>query len=223
MANYKDIKYNFTASSNATGVGGAWTLIKTQTVSTAVAAVDFIHGTSSVVFDSTYEMYLITYTMLHPSATNPSLHWAPGDGDFTDDKHSVNYILRSDNTESDVDGGGEPGNIAVVVGYNDGAHSNSKTAAEIIGWRVHGTSSSVSTADKSASGHIYISDVGETDTWKCFLSDCITDGGGYNDEMESSHTGGFIRQTGAIDRFRFEFASGNIDAGSFSLYGLAKS
>ena len=51
MANYKDIKYNFSTSSNATGLGGAWILLKTQTVSSSVAAVDFIHGTSSVVFD----------------------------------------------------------------------------------------------------------------------------------------------------------------------------
>ena len=49
MANYKDIKYNFSTSSNATGLGGAWILLKTQTVSSSVAAVDFIHGTSSVV------------------------------------------------------------------------------------------------------------------------------------------------------------------------------
>ena len=125
--------------------------------------------------------------------------------------------MRSDNTESDVTGGGEPDNIAIVVGYNDGAHSNSKTAGEIICNNIGNGN------DQSGSGHIYISDVGETDTWKCFLADGISDGMGYNDEMESSHTGGFIRQTGAIDRFRFDFSSGNIDAGTFSLYGLAKS
>ena len=31
MANYKDIKFNFTTSTSATGLGGAWKLIKTQT------------------------------------------------------------------------------------------------------------------------------------------------------------------------------------------------
>ena len=55
------------------------------------------------------------------------------------------------------------------------------------------------------------------------MADGISDGMGYNDEMESNHCGGMIRQTGAIDRFRFDFSSGNIDAGTFSLYGLAKS
>lgn len=217
MANYKDIKYNFAASSTATGVGGAWNLIKTQTVSTAVAAVDFIDGTSSVVFDSTYEMYLITYMMVHPSVQKPELQWAPGDGDFTDDKHSALYVLRSNNTEADVDGGGEPGNIAVLTGYDDSAHSNSKTAGQIVCNNVGFGN------DQSCSGHIYISDVGETDTWKSFLADGVGDSMGANDEMESVHCGGIIRQTGAIDRFRFDFSSGNIDAGTFSLYGLAKS
>ena len=89
MANYKDIKYNFTASSNATGLGGAWKLIKTQTVSSSVAAVDFIHGTSDVVLDDTYETYLITWCNVHPANQKPELLFHPGDGDFTDTKHLV--------------------------------------------------------------------------------------------------------------------------------------
>jgi len=39
--------------------------------------------------------------------------------------------------------------------------------------------------------------------------------------MEGTHGGGNIQQTGAIDRFRMDFSSGNIDAGSFSLYGFS--
>jgi len=191
MANYNDIKYPNAVSSNATGLSGGWNLLKTQTVTagSSVSAVDFIHGTSSVVFDSTYEAYLIMYTMVHPSVQKPEFQWAPGDGDFTDDKHSANFIMRSNNTESDVDGGGDPSN------------GN----------------------DQSCSGQIYITDAGETDTWKVFLADGIGDSMGYNDEMESSHAGGMIRQTGAIDRFRFNFSSGNIDVGLFSLYGFSKS
>ena len=219
MANYNDIKYPNAVSSNATGLSGGWNLLKTQTVTagSSVSAVDFIHGTSSVVFDSTYEAYLIMYTMVHPSVQKPEFQWAPGDGDFTDDKHSANFIMRSNNTESDVDGGGDPSNISIVVGYDDTHHSNSKTAAEVVVMNVGNGN------DQSCSGQIYITDAGETDTWKVFLADGIGDSMGYNDEMESSHAGGMIRQTGAIDRFRFNFSSGNIDVGLFSLYGFSKS
>ena len=66
MANYNDIKYPSAVSSNATGLGGSWTLIKTQTVSSSVAAVDFINGTSDVVLDNTYESYLIICSQFLP-------------------------------------------------------------------------------------------------------------------------------------------------------------
>ena len=108
MANYKDIKYNFSTSSNATGLGGAWILIKTQTVSSGVAAVDFIHGTSDVVLDDTYEHYLITWCNVHPANQKPELLFHPGDGDFTDTKTSVQWITRMS-----YSGGG------VTVGVDD--------------------------------------------------------------------------------------------------------
>ena len=43
MANYNDIKYNFSTSSNATGLGGSWKLIKTQTVSSSVATLQILN------------------------------------------------------------------------------------------------------------------------------------------------------------------------------------
>ena len=54
--------------------------------------------------------------------------------------------------------------------------------------------------------------------WKSYIYDTISV---TPDEMEAAHGGGNIQQTGAIDRFRMDFSSGNIDAGSFSLYGFS--
>ena len=213
MANYNDIKYPNAVSSNATGLGGAWTHIKTQTVTSgsSVSAVDFIHGTSGVVLDATYEIYLITFTMVHPSVQKPELRWHPGDGDFTDTKLSVHWITRSTAT---VDGGNDK---AVVVGYDDSAHSVQATGGETVSNNVGYEN------EKSGSGHIYLQGAGETDQWKSYCFDTVSDAHGYNDEMESNHGGGNIQQTGAIDRFRFDFSSGNIDVGIFSLYGLKES
>jgi len=72
-------------------------------------------------------------------------------------------------------------------------------------------------ATDSCSGQIYLGGAGETDQWKSYTYDAISV---TPDEMEGCHGGSNIQQTGALDRFRFDFSAGNIDAGSFSLYGL---
>ena len=46
---------------------GAMTLIKTITLSSAAANITFHHGTSSVVLDSTYPVYLFKFINLHPA------------------------------------------------------------------------------------------------------------------------------------------------------------
>ena len=201
MANYKDIKYNFSTSSNATGLGGAWILLKTQTVSSSVAAVDFIHGTSSVVFDDTYEHYLITWCNVHPANQKPELLFHPGDGDFTDTKTSVQWITRMS-----YSGGG------VTVGVDDTNDLVAATGGQPVSINVGNGN-----ATDSCSGHIYLGGAGETDQWKSYIWDSISV---TPDEMEGCHGGSNIQQAGAIDRFRFDFSAGNIDAGSFSLYGL---
>ena len=51
------IAFNASANGLTTAAAGAMTLIKTQTASSS-SSVSFIHGTSSVVFDNTYDVYL---------------------------------------------------------------------------------------------------------------------------------------------------------------------
>ncbi len=54
MANYVDIKYNFTIGSGATT--GAMVLIKSITASSS-STVSFVNGSSDVVLDNTYPLY----------------------------------------------------------------------------------------------------------------------------------------------------------------------
>lgn len=201
MANYKDIKYNFTASDDASGVGGGWILLKTQTITSAVAAVDFIHGTGGVVLDNTYESYLIVFCNIHPSNQKPELLFHPGDGDFTDSKLSVQWITRM-----------SYGDGSVTVGVDDSNDLTNGTGGQPICINVGNGNST-----DSCSGQVYMHGCGETDQWKSYIYDTISV---TPDEMESCHGGGNIQQTGAIDRFRIDFSAGNIDVGSISLYGM---
>ena len=203
MANYKDIKFNFTTSNSATGLGGAWTLIKTQTVSTSVAAVDFIHGTSSVVLDDTYETYLIVCCNMHPASSAPELRFHPGDGDFTDSKTSCQWYQRM-----------SYGDGSVAVAIEDSNDLEQGTGGQTVAVNVGNGN-----ATDSASGHIYLHGPGETDQYKSFIYDFVSVTA---NEMEAMHGGSNIQITGAVDRFRIDFSSGNIDAGSVSLYGFSE-
>ena len=63
------VKYNNQSLSSVTSLeglpAGAMTLIKTVTASSS-ANVSFVNGTSDVVLDSTYPVYLVEFTGAHP-------------------------------------------------------------------------------------------------------------------------------------------------------------
>ena len=84
------VKYNnnsisaITAASGLTA--GAMTLIKEQTASSS-ATINFVNGTSDVVLDSTYPIYLFKFINIHPaSATYFGVN-------FSDDTSSHSYDL----------------------------------------------------------------------------------------------------------------------------------
>ena len=72
MANYVDIKYNFTIGSGATT--GAMVLIKSITASSS-STVSFVDGSSDVVLDNTYPLYKFEFINLHPSHDNLDLQF----------------------------------------------------------------------------------------------------------------------------------------------------
>ena len=67
------VKYNNNSLSAITATAGmpagAMTLIKEQTASTS-STISFVHGSSDVVLDSTYPIYLFKWISVHPSAND---------------------------------------------------------------------------------------------------------------------------------------------------------
>jgi len=70
------VKYNNNSISSITAASslptGAMTLIKSQTADASTATLSFVNGTSDVVLDSTYPIYLFKFINVHPN----------GDGDI---------------------------------------------------------------------------------------------------------------------------------------------
>ena len=69
------------ASTKLSGLSSDYVLIKTQTASSA-ASVEFVNGTSSVVFDSTYPLYfLVGYNMYNTTSVGePEIHITTNSG-----------------------------------------------------------------------------------------------------------------------------------------------
>ena len=55
----------FDAGSISAGIGGSLVFIKKLTASSS-GTLSFVHGSSDVVFDSTYKEYLFTFKDIHP-------------------------------------------------------------------------------------------------------------------------------------------------------------
>ena len=56
----------FDSGAMASGFGGAMTLIKKLTASSS-ATLDFLNGSSGVIFDSTYKEYVFMFKDIHPA------------------------------------------------------------------------------------------------------------------------------------------------------------
>ena len=201
------VKYNNNSISAITSTGltaGAMTLIKEQTASSS-ATISFVHGTSDVVLDSTYPIYLFKIINAHPSA---QAHFQVNfrDGGSSYDATKTTTVINTQHSE-----GGSGGEV-VYSGSFDLAQSTSfQSLAESTG----------TGNDECASGELWLFNPSSTTFVKHFISQ--VNNYYYSDYTMSWYVSGYCNVTAAIDGVQFKFASGNIDAGTFKLYGIKDS
>ena len=203
------VKYNNNSISNVTALGGvpggAMTLIKTLTASSS-ATLSFVDGSSDVVLDSTYPIYMIKFISMHP-ATDGIYFSFQGSTD-TGSSYGVNitsgaYRARHDESDS-----------TATVAYNtdfDSAQSTNFNQLIVIG----------NGSDESASGTLYLFNPSSTTFVKHFI--CSSNGYHSSNFTHESAIGGYFNTTSAIDAIQFKMSSGNIDAGTIKLYGIKDS
>jgi len=209
------VKYNNNSISSVTATAampsGAMTLIKTVTASSS-ANVSFVHGTSSVVLDNTYPIYVIKFIGCHPghsSRVNFQFN-------FSIDTGSNYNVSKTTTAFHAYIGESDP---SAVFAYYNAQDLSASTGYQMLG-EVVGNG-----ADECISGHIYLFNPSSTTYAKHFI--CQTsyiglDGGG-NAYIKGDRLGGYAITTSAVDAINFQFASGNIDAGTFKLYGIKDS
>ena len=191
------------------GGGGVWTKIKEQTASSS-ATISFVNGTSDVVLDSTYPIYVFTFIQVHPSGSG-ELKWnASSDTGSNYNVTKTNAIWNARNRETS-------GSTSLeYVSAEDVAQSTSDANFTF--------SSQIGTDnDSCASGEFWLFSPSNTTFVKHFLSRVT-----YMDSRSPSHhydchTAGYLNTTSAVDAIIFRMGTGNLDSGIFKLYGIGDS
>ena len=200
------------ADAGAFSVGlGAMTLIKTITISSGTSTVQFAHGSSSVVFDNTYPIYLFKYMSVHGANEQELvIDFSDSAGSDYDLLHQTAFF-RAAHNEAGNDG------IITYVTSRDMANSGARPFLTV----PIGTES-----DNSGSGELYVFNPSSTTFVKHFISNSnisVGDGSSAGSYSQNSFVAGYVNTTAAVTGIKFEMDGGNIDSGIFKMYGIKDS
>ena len=182
---------------------GAMTLIKTLTASSS-ATLDFLNGTSNVVFDGTYKEYVFKFYNIHPA--NDGVAFLFNLSVDTGSNYNVTKtttLFRSIHLEDDSQ---------TSFGYRAGEDLAQSTAFQ------HLHTNSGNDNDQHMSGEFQIYNPSSTTFVKNFFSRFQSAAEG--DWSQEFHMGGYGNTTSAVDAVQFKFVNGNIDSGIIKMYGI---
>ena len=210
------VKYNDQSISAITEVGSGagitddMVLIKEQTASSS-STVDFVDGTSDVVLDSTYPIYLFKFINIHPAtdAVNFQFQTSTNTGSSygvtnTSTAFTAYHQENGADTHFAYDTGADEAQTTNFIRLNIGSNIGNGN-------------------DESFSGELWLFGISSTTFVKHWM--CV---GNFHDSSSTAfsvnpHTAGYFNTTSALDAVQFKMHSGNIDAGTFKLYGIKDS
>jgi len=201
------VKHNNNSISAITSGGqlaqGKMTLIKEQTASSS-ASISFVDGSSSVVLDSTYPIYLFKLINIHPSNDDINFNL-----NFSIDSGS-NYNVTKTTTffKADHDEGDSSTNLSYLTA-GDKAQS---TAEQSIGFNLGNGN------DECISGEMFLFAPSDTTFIKHFM--VKTNVYDNSNVTRNIFVAGYCNTTSAVNGVRFQPFSGNIDTGTIKLYGI---
>ena len=183
---------------------GSMVLIKTLTASSS-GTLSFVHGSSSVVFDSTYPIYVFKFFNIHTSATANFTFNASIDT-------GSNYNVVK--TSSVFTAGQKEDASSTYNDYDTGQDKAQDTAFQNLSYGI------TTGNDESFSGELFIFNPSSTTFVKHFIATTQ-----YYDSnfSQNGHTAGYFNNTNDIDAIQFKMSTGNIDSGTIKLYGIKDS
>ena len=184
---------------------GSMVLIKTLTASSS-ATVSFVHGSSDVVLDSTYPIYLFKFFDIHPQTDGVRFTVGFRDGSSNYDATKTSTYFEARHNEGDT---------ATNLAYETGEDLANGTGFQPVQRNLSNDN------DHGTTGEMFLFNPASTTFAKHFL---IRASGHHQSDYElDTHVAGYINVTAAIDAVQFKMDNGNVDAGTIKLYGIKDS
>ena len=195
------IKLNNRAVKDATAVGSITGLGNLKFISRSTASSSSSVNITSCI-DSTHKEYIFVFNNIHPASGS---HFSfQGD---TGTNTNYNQTITSSFFQAEFSEAGSN----EALGYQSSSDQAQGTSFQRI-------FSSVSTsADDSGSGYLHLFNPASTTFTKHFMATSNNVASAYT---QNSFAAGYFNTTSAIDAIQFKLASGNIDAGTITLYGI---
>ena len=204
------VKYNNNSLSAITSTGltaGAMTLIKEQTASSS-STISFVHGSSDVVLDSTYPIYLFKFININPSADEAEfLCNGSIDAGSNYNVTKTTTSFRSYHQEDDSSQG---------VDYVAGEDLAQSTSAWKLAYAVGNA------ADESNCGEMWLFNPSSTTYVKHFIARNHFYHGYSSGYSVDHYSAGYFNNTNDVDAIQFSVNSGTFD-GTIKLYGIKDS
>ena len=201
----KGLAFNSSANGFTTATEGSITLIKTLTASSS-SNLQFINGSSDVVLDGTYTVYLFKFISLHFSDDACNFQVAFRDGGSSYDASKTSNYGYAYHEE----GGSNSG-----ITRDDSRANDASTGVQTLGQNIGNGN------DESFSGSMYLFNPASTTFQKHYMSSVNY----YQSDNKSENVfvGGYCDVTAAIDAVQFDPSAGTIDTGTIKLYGIKDS
>ena len=204
------VKYNNNSISDVTSApnfpAGAMTLIKTLTASSS-STLSFVNGSSDVVLDNTYPIYLFKFINIHPATDNVQfMHNGSIDAGSNYNVTKTNTMFEGEHSE-----GGGSGTLNYISSHDIAQGTGNAKFTYNVG----------NDNDQSVSGSMFLFNPSSTTFVKHFMSVVSnTHNGNYE---KNTYTAGYYNTTSDVDAVQFSYSSGNIDSGTIKLYGIKDS
>ena len=203
------VTYNNRSIRNISAIPGAaksLTHIKTLTAS-GDSTLSFVNGSSDVVLDSTYPIYVFKFIGIHPSANNRAIKF-----NMSTDTGSNYNVAKT--TTAFYAYHNEAGNDQ-AVGYVTGEDHAQDTGFAFLSNGTGGDN------DQAISGEMFLFNPSSTTFVKHYTSKAINYGP--SDYAYEWRMAGYGNTTSAVDAIQFKLSSDNMDAGTIKMYGIKDS
>ena len=203
------VKYNNNSLSAVTAASslptGAMTLIKSQTASSS-STISFVHGSSDVVLDSTYPIYLFKFINIHPATDQKKFMFqgTTNGSDFNTTMTTTWFQAYHDEADSNTA-------LTYVVGEDQAQGTSFQSLSEDTG----------NDNDQNYCGELWLYNPSSTTFVKHFMA--RGNDAYFSNYINNIFVAGYFNTTLAITGLQFKMESGNVDSGTFKLYGIKDS